>query len=120
MARLHIDVTDLAAELDLALEHLRRGADVLLERDGAVVARLAPPDASSGEAPSNQELRFSFDDFTNGFDSFDPNSNTMAAAMALLHGNGAAQPSMMDSWDELAQEEAFLEMLASEGGTDEI
>jgi antitoxin (DNA-binding transcriptional repressor) of toxin-antitoxin stability system len=48
MTQVRIDARNLAAELDTALARLNQGDEVLLERDGQVVAQLAP---CTSEAP---------------------------------------------------------------------
>jgi len=110
MARLHIDVTELAEELSAALEQLARGNEVLLERDGEVVARLVLP----GEVPSSRGAAS-----TGGMAAFasgglQAGADPMGLAMEVLRRAGEMNPAGLDAWDELNREEQFLEMLAEE------
>jgi antitoxin (DNA-binding transcriptional repressor) of toxin-antitoxin stability system len=109
MARLHIDVTELPAELDYALAHLQRGGEVLLERDGQVVARLASADAKELRRDEPEQGRR----LPVMLDPFEPGPPSMDAAISLLRAR-AAGGTPFDAWDELAREEEFLEMLAAE------
>ncbi len=58
MAQLRIDARNLAAELDSALACLEQGDEVLLERDGQVVAQLAPCAQEDGVRGPGNILRF--------------------------------------------------------------
>lgn len=111
MARLHIDVGRLAAEFPLALEVLAHGGDVLLERDGAVVAELVLPAATRGEGRSDRPSAA----FAGGpsLPPFEPGGNAANVAMDLLRTQ-ATHAQSMEMWDELSREEELLEYLASE------
>lgn len=113
MARLYLTVDELPRELDYVLAHLQRGGEVLLERGSETVARLVLP----GERPSvvrsiEPERRVPV-----AADPFDPVPPSMDAAISLLRAR-AAGGAPFDTWDELAREEEFLEMLAAEGLAD--
>ncbi len=58
MTQLRIDARNLAAELDSTLERLNQGDEVLLERDGQVVAQLAPCAHQEGVRGPGNILRF--------------------------------------------------------------
>ena len=58
MTQLRIDARNLAAELDSALARLNQGDEVLLERDGEVVAQLAPCTHQEGVRGPGNILRF--------------------------------------------------------------
>ncbi len=111
MARLHLTVDELQRELDTALGILNRGGEVLLERDGEVIARLelagerAKADSTETPTPFSSRL---------GFDALDTAAvASPEAAMSLLRAR-AAGGAPFDEWNELAREEEFLAMLAGE------
>lgn len=58
MTQLRIDARNLASELDSALERLHQGDEVLLERDGEVVAQLAPCTQEEGVRGPGNILRY--------------------------------------------------------------
>jgi len=115
MARLHLSADELQRELDTALGILNRGGEVLLERDGEVIARveLAGEGTKTTTAESQSQTpapsappRF--------FDAFEAAGGVSPeAAMSLLRAR-AAGGAPFDEWNELAQEEEFLAMLAGE------
>lgn len=115
MARLHLDVDELAREIDLALAHIARGGEVLLERGGHVVARLAP--VGEGAGPAGGALPFDPAALIASFDQVDTSAaatpNPFAAMAARGHAGGPAQ-ALAEGWDELSREEEFLELLAGE------
>ena len=107
MARLHIDIANIEQELDIALGVLRTGGQVLLERNGSVIAELVVPGtnrASRAAALPGDMLGAMPIAAAEGRDPFD-------AAMDVLRAQGAHS---METWDELNREEALLEYLASE------
>lgn len=110
MARLHIDVSELAQDLDLALEQLARGNEVLLERAGEVVARLVLPTGTPQKplAAGPPDMAA----FATG--ALQTEDAALANAMAVLRRAGEIVPTSLDAWDELSREEEFLEMLAQE------
>lgn len=110
MARLHIDVSELAQDLDLALEQLARGNEVLLERAGEVVARLVLPT----ETPQKPTAARPQDMAAFATDAPQTEDAALANAMAVLRRAGEMVPTSLDAWDELSREEEFLEMLAQE------
>lgn len=58
MTQLRIDARNLAAELETALERLNQGDEVLLERDGQVVAQLASCSQEENVRGPGNILRF--------------------------------------------------------------
>ena len=109
MSRLHIDLNQLAGDLDLALQVIARGGDVLLERAGQVVAALVAPGYEHAAAPAPVPPMPG--DILPP--PYAPDADAAAVAMDLLRTQ-AVHARSMEIWDELSREEELLEYLASE------
>jgi len=103
MARLHVDINDLRDDLEMALGLIRRGGQVMIEREGHVVAELVAP---GGAARPAQEHSVPAADFF-------ASPEAMGTVASLLRAQGGVELPA-EIWDELNREEALLEMLAEE------